>query len=77
MIELKPCPFCGADMPEQDAGELKTYASISFDDGCNMIAEFHELEHILPQYSADGYTYTVEHVSMTPTQYQALPEFEG
>lgn len=53
--------------------QAQTFAVVVFADGCRLIVPFDELPDILlyEEYRR------VEHVVMTPAEYDALPEFEG
>ena len=53
--------------------QAQTFAAVVFADGCRLIVPFVELPDILPY---EEYR-CVEHVVMTPAEYDALSEFEG
>ena len=53
------------------------YASVTFDDDYTLVLEFNSLLDWLPGHVENGGTYIVEHIEMSPEEFEALPEFQG
>lgn len=53
---------------------LRSLAKVLFHDGACLVTTFDSLIDILPEYEG---AYIVDHVLMTPAEYEALPEFEA